>query len=210
MDGRRADRKQLFDIGIAGAAGRIGADNTCDPFAAGFGYAKPLPPRGDEDPGALVSISAHTVSASADDAQSFRFGQPLAVTLFRQWLRPDISPDMDLAPNALYIAGWFGLLITGLNMMPVSQLDGGHVTYGLFGRDSRFIGRAVIVLAIAFIVVTGGYMWMTMVLLVIFLGVDHPRTADDRARIGPFRWAMGFTSLVIPILCFAPVPLLMN
>ena len=49
-----------------------------------------------------------------------------------------------------------------------------------------------------------------MLILVIFLGTDHPTTANDRARIGPWRWALGAASLVIPVLCFTPVPLLNN
>lgn len=206
MDGRRANRKQLFDIGIAGPL--AGLVLTVPIICAGIFTAKPLPPYQETDPAALISVDRQSQSVSAKDATVIHFGEPLAVTLLRRWLRPEISPDMELAPNALYMAGWFGLLITGLNMLPISQLDGGHVIYGLFGRSSRLIARSMLVLAIAYIVVSGDYTWTAMALLVIFLGVDHPTTADDHARIGAFRWALGFASLVIPILCFTPMPLL--
>jgi membrane-associated protease RseP (regulator of RpoE activity) len=202
MDGRQADRKQLFDVGIAGPlAGLVLAVPL---ICFGMRTAQPAPAQEPPDGTTLVSpISAPTV-----DPTQARLGQPIAVKLLRAWLRPEIGSETELAPNALYMAGWFGLLLTGLNMMPISQLDGGHVTYGMFGRGSRWIGRSLLIAAIAFIIITQEYSWTLMLLLVIFLGTDHPPTANDRVRIGPWRWALGLASLVIPILCFTPVPLL--
>jgi membrane-associated protease RseP (regulator of RpoE activity) len=202
MDGRKADRKQLFDIGIAGPL--AGLVLTVPLVCLGISTAKPLPPR--EPPN--ISALVHPNSSPTEDPLQAHFGQPLAVNLLRAWLRPELSPDAELAPNALYMAGWVGLLITGLNMMPISQLDGGHVTYGLFGQQSRWIGRTFLFAAIGFIIVTQDYSWTLMLLLVIFLGTDHPPTANDRVQIGAWRWALGVASLVIPILCFTPVPLI--
>jgi membrane-associated protease RseP (regulator of RpoE activity) len=203
MDGRKADRKQLFDIGIAGPL--AGLVLTVPLIWIGIRTAKPMPPYVPNDSTALVSPNSNK---AADDTSQAHFGQPLAVTWLRAWLRPEISPEMELAPNAFYMAGWVGLLITGLNMMPISQLDGGHVTYGLWGPDSRWIGRTFLFTAIACILFTENYSWTVMLLLVIFLGTDHPPTANDRVRLGPWRWALGLASLVIPILCFTPLPLL--
>jgi len=204
VDGGKADRKQLFDIGIAGPlAGLVLAVPL---ICVGIRTATPLPPYQPPDPTALATANA----TPPEDPQQAHFGRPLAVNLLRAWLRPEISADTELSPNALYMAGWFGLLLTGLNMMPISQLDGGHVTYGMFGRDSRWIGRSLLFAAIAFIIISEEYSWTLMLILVIFLGTDHPPTANDRARIGPWRWALGAASLVIPVLCFTPVPLLNN
>ena len=106
--------------------------------------------------------------------------------------------------NAYFMAGWVGLLITGLNMMPISQLDGGHVIYTLFGKRAHWIARAFLLSAIMFVVCCDAIMWTLMVVLVAFLGTDHPPTADDTIRLGWFRWLLGCASLVIPILCFPP------
>jgi membrane-associated protease RseP (regulator of RpoE activity) len=199
MDGSKADRKQIFDIGIAGPL--AGLVLTVPFICLGIWTAKAVP---NEPPPAtvLTNPTAH------DETLQVHFGQPLAVNLLRAWLRPDISPERELAPNAFYMAGWVGLLITGLNMLPISQLDGGHVTYGLLGRRSRWIGRGVLLAAIAFIIAAEAYSWTLMLLLLIFLGTDHPPTANDRVRIGPWRWALGVASLIIPILCFTPMPLI--
>jgi len=99
------------------------------------------------------------------------------------------------------------MLVTGLNMLPVSQLDGGHVSHALFGSRSKYLGRAFIMVAIAFIVATDSWNWLLMLILVIMIGTDHPPTADDTVDIGRGRRILGYASLAIPIFCFPPVPL---
>jgi membrane-associated protease RseP (regulator of RpoE activity) len=90
-------------------------------------------------------------------------------------------------------------------MLPISQLDGGHVIYGLWGRRSRIVARAVMILAILFVVLGEHYNWTLMLVLVIMLGVDHPPTRNDRVSLGWWRRILGLVSLAIPILCFTPI-----
>ena len=182
MDGLRADRRQLFDIGLAG------------PLA---GLVLTIP---------LVCIGL----IWAEPATVQTYGRPLLVKLLLPLLRPDLPEGAMLQENALYMAGWVGMLITGLNMMPVSQLDGGHIIYGLLGPRSRWVARAFLLSAISLVIITENYNWLMMVVLVTFLGADHPPTANDRVRIGPSRWLIGLASLAIPILCFTPTPLLID
>ena len=103
------------------------------------------------------------------------------------------------------MAGWVGLLITGLNMLPVSQLDGGHITYALFGKRAHLIARGVVMIAVVFVVAANAYMWSLMLILLLILGVDHPPTSNDRAPLGLARRLLGLTSLAIPIFCFPPM-----
>ena len=121
------------------------------------------------------------------DAIELRLGTPLVFKLIGAWVRPDLETGV-LFRHPLFMAGWVGMLITGLNMLPVSQLDGGHVIYGLFGRQAKWVARAFVLAAIAFIIIEEQYNWVVMLVLVLLLGVDHPPTADDDARLGPVRW----------------------
>ena len=126
-----------------------------------------------------------------------------------RWLRPEHAqglPEVRTGQlNAPFMAGWVGLLITGLNMLPVSQLDGGHVIYSLLGRRAHVAARAFIFFAILFVVFDDNAMiWSPMVILVILLGVDHPPTSNDRVSIGRTRTILGWASLSIPLLCFPP------
>ena len=194
MDGLRADRRQLFDIGLAGPL--AGLVLTIPLVCIGLKTVAPSQP-----PAAAIAAAPGT------DATVYHYGRPLLVKLLLPYLRPDLPPGAPFDENALYMAGWVGMLITGLNMMPVSQLDGGHIIYGLFGRRSRWIARGFLLAAIAAMVISDNFTWLIMLLLVIFLGADHPPTSNDRARLGPLRWLVGAASLAIPILCFTPTPL---
>jgi Zn-dependent protease len=188
MDGSKADRRQIFDIGLAG------------PLA-----------------GLLVAIPIVWIGTAQLDLttapEGIEFGLPLAV----QWLVKSVHPDgyqpgMSIGINQLnpfFMAGWVGLLVTGLNMMPVSQLDGGHVTYALFGRRAHWLARLFMLIVFLYMGVTMWVnrtppAWLLMAFLVLLIGTDHPPTRDDSVRLGWFRGLIGVLSLLIPIFCFAP------
>jgi membrane-associated protease RseP (regulator of RpoE activity) len=139
---------------------------------------------------------------------------PFATPPVARWmlglLRPDIAAGMSIEPNALFMAGWVGLLVTGLNMIPVSQLDGGHVSRAIFGERSNWIARAILLASIAAIVVLGRYNWIAMVVLVALMGTDHPPIRDDGRPLGLGRTLLGIASLLIPIVTFMPEPLVID
>jgi membrane-associated protease RseP (regulator of RpoE activity) len=108
------------------------------------------------------------------------------------------------------MAGWVGLLVTGLNMIPVSQLDGGHICYAVFGRRGNWVARATLIAAILAVVISGRLNWVALVVIVTFLGVDHPPIREERKPLGPFRTALGLAMFVIPVLTFMPEPLLFD
>ncbi len=180
MQGSRADRKQLFDIGLSG------------PWA-GLLAAAPV-----------IWVGIQTATAAAPDPLSWRLGDPLIFKLLTWYLRPDLPDGHVLMKNPLLMAGWVGMLVTGLNMLPVSQLDGGHVLYSLFGARAHVIARAFVMSAIAAMVIADYYQWVVMLVLVLLMGVDHPPTRDDHVPLGWFRRLIGFASLFIPVFCFTP------
>lgn len=218
MDGSRADRKQLFDIGLAGPlAGLVLTlplvwfgirTSPAAPREQIAGGSQQEAAHNGPDTSRSPAVTRHQPPADdADEEVPHHYGSPLLVKLLLPWLRPELKPDAELQGNAFYMAGWVGMLITGLNMLPVSQLDGGHILYALFGPRSKWIARSLLLTAMALVVFTESYNWLLMIVLVTFLGADHPRTYNDHVRIGPLRWCLGAASLAIPVLCFTPVPL---
>jgi len=183
MKGQRANRKEIFDIGIAGPL-------------AGLVLAIPI-----------VWYGVAHLDITQPRGGSYRYHLPLLAQWMYAWMNPD-SPVLrevySSQMNATFMAGWVGLLITGLNMLPVSQLDGGHVTYTMFGSFSRWIARAFIVSALAYMVITRTMIWTLMLLLVFFIGLYHPPTSDDSVPLGRGRMILGAFSLLIPVLCFPP------
>ena len=101
-------------------------------------------------------------------------------------------------------AGWVGLLVTAINMLPIGMLDGGHVVYGLARKRQHIMGK----LATAGLVVLGFFapMWFIFVALVLFFGMSHPPTLDDRRPLSRTATLMGWIALGILVLSFTPVP----
>ncbi len=184
MQGTAADRKQIFDIGIAGPL-------------AGLVIAIPL---------AFIGVSKLDLTIPA--AGGLGFQSPLFLDWLIRWMEiPGYNGRCVWLSqlNPYFSAAWVGCLVTGLNMIPVGQLDGGHITYTLFGKWAHTIAEAMVVLAIAFMVYYGHFVLVVMVALLMLVGTDHPPTRDDTVPLGVFRWTLGLGSLVIPILCFPPM-----
>ena len=118
----------------------------------------------------------------------------------------------DVYLNQVAWAGWVGLFVTGLNLLPVGQLDGGHVAYALFGeRSSRFFWPVIIGLAL--IVVYSwlqgppALTWVLWIFLLMAFGRVHARPLEDITTLDPRRRVLAVFTLVLFFLCFVPLPL---
>jgi membrane-associated protease RseP (regulator of RpoE activity) len=185
MDGMRANRKQIFDIGVAGPL-------------AGLLVAAPI---------LYVGVRQLDLSIAAEP-HDIQLYNPVIVRWLIEWMHPQWADRAAWVAvsqlNPYFMAGWVGMLITGLNMLPVSQLDGGHTVYALFGRDAYKIARAFTIIAILYVVLNleQAAIWTPMLILVILIGIHHPPTADDTVELDDFRWLLGVASMAIPVLCF--------
>ena len=118
-----------------------------------------------------------------------------------------VRPDHIVALSPVGFAGWLGLLVTALNLIPVGQLDGGHVAYALFGRRrAETVGWAAFYLLLALgIFYWSG--WLTWAILIFFLGgVKHDPALNELAAPGWQRRAIGAFAFVLLFLIMAPVP----
>lgn len=122
--------------------------------------------------------------------------------------------DVQLDPVAL--AGWAGLLVTALNLVPVGTLDGGHVAYGLFGEKARRIFPVAIgaLLALSFLpswltlsLGAFNFSWLLWVFILFWLGNVRTQPLDDVTPLDGKRRALGFFMLVLFILLFTPIPM---
>lgn len=110
--------------------------------------------------------------------------------------------DFMLSPAAF--AGWVGLLVTTINLLPLGQLDGGHIIYGLIGRKQRSISRLFII----FMMILGFWWqgWWFFAILVFLFGLNHPPTLNDSIPISTTARVMGLMAVIIFLICFIPVP----
>lgn len=189
MHSGQADRRQIFDIGLAGPL-------------TGLVVAIPILAFGIFHPDHV---------AYAPDA-ALRIGQPLLVQWLGEWLAPDRAEQFISMTNAeanpFLMAGWVGLLVTGLNMMPLGQLDGGHVTFGLFGqRVSLWVAIGTVAAAIGYMIYMQIIIFGLMLFLVLLIGLKHPPSSDDSRTLGVTRRIIGWLSLSLPLLCIPGNPL---
>jgi membrane-associated protease RseP (regulator of RpoE activity) len=176
-------RRILYDIGIAGplAGLCVALPVSCWGLAHSRVVAKP-------PPGASISLG---------DSLIFHFLQ-------RVFVGP-VGPGQDVLLHPVALAGWAGLFVTGLNLIPVGMLDGGHVVYGLFGRGAIRVNIA----AMAGIAVLGILVypfWLGWFVLLLFIGVRHPAAALPGGTIDRKRILLGVATLVLLALCFVPRP----
>jgi membrane-associated protease RseP (regulator of RpoE activity) len=162
-------------------------------------------------------------------------GNSLLYLALKKLAHPEMGPMDDVWIHPVARAGWLGILVTSINLVPSGQLDGGHVVYGLFGPKIHskvdkvthtlvfvmgFVGVSCL-LAIQFgpavaalreagfldIVARGSGMtfWLALAILLRYVGGDHPPVEDPDAPLSTGRKLAGFTTLVVFIACFTPV-----
>jgi len=179
---RFPDRRALFDVGAAG------------PWA-GFVVALIA---------TIVGLARSTVLPAAPQAHALELGDSLlTAALTRLVLNADPATVL-LHPVAF--AGWFGLFVTSINLLPVGQLDGGHVLYAAAGRMTRLVPA----LLIAFLLWLGFKGWpgwiVWAVIITVLHSIGHPRTQDDWRPLGPGRLLATGATLVVFILTFVAEP----
>ncbi len=144
------------------------------------------------------------------------------LSLARYWLQyfftaqPIPFGGLDVQLHTVALAGWAGLLVTALNLVPVGTLDGGHVAYGLFGERARKIFPVVIgaLLALSFLpalltysLAQFNYSWLLWVMILFWLGNVRAQPLDDITELDLPRRALGVFMLVVFILLFTPIPM---
>lgn len=177
-------RRALFDIGIAGPL-------------AGFVALVPV---------LLLGLHEAQLVPRVAIAAGAELAEPLFFRWLAAWWFAAAPDDSTLLIGPVGLAAWYGLLFTGLNLIPIGQLDGGHMTYALFGRRAERLSQVVWWAYIAAMVVLGpGFILWTV--LVRVLGFRHPPTLDDGAPLGRARIAWGLVGLAVFVGCFMPAPI---
>jgi membrane-associated protease RseP (regulator of RpoE activity) len=180
-----ANRKSLFDIAVSGPL-------------AGLVFALPV---------TAIGIWKAQVSFADPPPGEPIWGMPLVLEWLVHWIRGPLPPNAWLADNAWLFAGWVGIFITALNLMPIGQLDGGHILYTLIGRRAHRVAIGLLLAAIVFMIVTRQISYILMVVLLVVAGPRHPPTADDTVPLGAGRIVVGWLTLAFVLIGFTLNPI---
>jgi len=179
------DKKALLEVGVAGPL-------------AGLLLALPLGVIGLILTNTEAVLAPTNVGAGGLIAVQF----PLLYQAFL-WVVP-IEGDYLMHPTAF--AAWVGFLVTALNLLPVGQLDGGHIARALLGSRAKYLGWAAIAV-LAGISMALYFGWILLVIIVLFLGARHPPPLNDITPLDIKRKGLGVLAFVILVLAFVPVPM---
>jgi membrane-associated protease RseP (regulator of RpoE activity) len=180
-----ADRKQMFDIAISGPL-------------AGLVLALPI---------TYLGLLQAKIAVIPPNAVVQIWGDPLILQWMVQFIHGPLAENEDVILNPMLFAGWVGIFITALNLIPIGQLDGGHILYMLIGRRAHRVAIGLLWSAVAYMLLSGQTSYMLIVILLVLFGPKHPPTADDRVPLGRTRIIFGWLTLGFIIIGFTPTPI---
>lgn len=196
LRGPTVRRSSLFDIG---ASGPIASFLVSLPlFAVGLDWSR------------VVSVGADPLTPFAIRfaGQTVWLGNGILTHLLTGLFGPGSAGDALILLHPVALAGWLGLFVTALNLLPLGQLDGGHILYALFPRRHGRIARIFLLSLVPLGALWWGWWAWGALILVLHRGrVSHPDVILPEPRMDARRRALGWAVIVIFLLTFAPVPL---
>jgi membrane-associated protease RseP (regulator of RpoE activity) len=173
-------KRALFDIGIAGPL--AGFVFLAPALAIGLAFSKIIPGIGHQ--GAL------------------RFGMPVLEWVLRHAIMPG-TPTADIYLHPIARAAWIGMFMTALNLLPIGQLDGGHILYSFFPRAHKWVSRLLCILLLPLGKFWAG--WTLWGLALLWLGRRHP-VVEDPTPLSAGRRKLGRAALIVFAICICFVP----
>ena len=152
----------------------------------------------------VIGLQWSTVTAKGS-VIGMSLGEPLMFTLISHWLI-QIPAESDILLHPVAFAGWIGLFITSLNLLPIGQLDGGHIGYAVFGVRQRYISLAMVGVLIG-LGLLGWKGWLFWAALTALIGVGHPPVMDDHVPLRRRQRWIAVISFIIFCLTFIPTPI---
>jgi len=184
---RIPDKRVLFDIGAAG------------PFA-GFVFTVPA---------LFLGIAMSHIAKVPPNFVGWNLGEPLLFKIASHAIWGTIPDGYSINLHPMAFAAWFGMLATALNLLPVGQLDGGHITFAVLGRRSTRVTIAAIGAAVVLSFMASVWWSWTIIMIVMtrFMGPGHPPTLNDDIPLDRTRLWLAAVAAVVFILCFSYKPI---
>jgi membrane-associated protease RseP (regulator of RpoE activity) len=180
----------LFDVGIAGPiAGFLVAVPTLF-FGLALSTTLPLP-------------------KNVPGVEMGQLGEPLLFKAATWLVWGSLPRGLDLNLHPMALAAWFGLLVTALNLFPIAQLDGGHISYAVFGRRSTRITLAATLIVASLVFVSLSWLLWTVLLvaMLVIVGPRHPPVPDEDTPLDRARLWLAVFALIMFMICFTPAPI---
>lgn len=182
-----ATRRQMFDIAVSGPL-------------AGLAVTFPV---------LWIGLQGSTY-APLPRGQFLEYGDPLIITWIMELIHGPLPAGQGMFLIPMAFAGWVGVMLTAINLLPVGQLDGGHIAYTLLGRRAHTLALLTVAAAAGMIIFQQNYSFVLLVILMLLTGIRHPPTADDSESLGWFRHVIGWLTLSFLVVGLTPNPMMIR
>ena len=196
----------LFIIGTFGAFIKIKSPIYRKDALLQIGAAGPIAGFIIAVPSLIIGLLFSEIIAINDQYKGIILGDSLLMKLFTNIIYPDLSEGYDILLHPVAFAGWIGLLVTMLNLLPIGQLDGGHIAYAMFGKKQGLIGRIALLALFPLSFLSLNWLVWGLLILVLMRSTKHPPIQDIRTPLSKKNKYIGYLCLIIFILCFIPTP----
>ncbi len=163
--------------------------------------------------GFVVAVIASLIGLKMSEAvpvsevkAGISLGEPLMFSIIYRVTMGQLPPGYHVILHPIAFAGWLGLFVTALNLLPIGQLDGGHITYALFGRRHTLIARLTFLGLLMLGIASQWFGWFLFATLAMLLGVKHPPPIDPYTPLDERGRKIGWFALLLFVLSFTPLP----
>jgi membrane-associated protease RseP (regulator of RpoE activity) len=179
-------KKALLDIGAAGPL-------------AGFIIAVAA---------TVIGLNLSEVARLPKTGEGYGLGSSIIFQILSYLVIGAIPENQGLVLHPIAFAGWIGFFITCINLLPIGQLDGGHIAYAVFGKRHRAISISMVMLLIIFgVFIWSGWLISAFLVAILFARYPYPPLTDDQVVLGKERRLIGWFSLVVFVVIFLPSPI---
>jgi membrane-associated protease RseP (regulator of RpoE activity) len=176
------NRRTLLEVGLAGPL-------------AGFIVAVPF---------LIIGLALSQVKTMT--GAGVGFGDSLLTTVLKTLQLGAYIPSTGMHEHPIYIAAWYGMLVTAINLIPAGQLDGGHVAYAILGPAAKYLSYVMTIGFVAMSLFVSPN-WLIWTLLLFFFGRWHPPELNQAIKLKPVHIVLALLALIVLVLVFVPNPL---
>jgi len=157
-------------------------------------------------PALILGLFLSDIVEKSDIQGALILGDSILMKILTWVTHPELMESQDIMLHPIAFAGWIGLLVTMLNLLPIGQLDGGHVAYAMLGEKQKLIGQAAFILLVPLSFLSINWLIWGLLLLLLMRTVKHPPIQDIHIPLSESDKRIGYICLLIFILCFIPAP----
>ena len=157
-------------------------------------------------PALLIGLKLSNVVEKVDINNAIMLGDSLLMKFLTWMTYPNLLETQDIMLHPMAFAGWIGLLVTMLNLLPIGQLDGGHIAYAMLGKKQNIIGKLAFISLIPLSFISLNWLFWGLLIFFLMRSAKHPPIHDINIPLSKFNKRIGYICLIIFILCFIPAP----